>query len=518
MRERVVCSIDPERDRSPMTSTEVPAVRRVQVQVGGRNVLAEVEPSGEFCWVEVRGRRVRIPFKSASWSVNASTGVITELPPADDEVDEAEVTAARLRKVREAARRGPVPKSARESYLRARHREQLRATAEREFRSGLDEGRARLMARPLAERLSGADAEELIEFVMELVLSDRELRAGYRLAADLADEVDGAEAAELPESGQPVVPAPVEPVPTPPAAGDDLLAEAGRDVTAETLRSIRNEPSIAHLINLISEQVGEPSVFAEPSTEPTPVPMVAERPSGAQTDSERALSATETAVPPRALWVGTLSAGMVTMPVRLHSVHRDDHGVQTFSAHESDGGRIRHTRVCSECGEVVPADAVGRVRRSDGACLSHAEVKALDAESIKDLTVSEFVPAADVDVSLFESHYQLSPGRNGQRGYAAIAEALRAQDKIGVARVVLRSSERYAVVRAAEGRLFLSLLRWADQMREPVEVAPVMVSETEQRQAHDLVSSMSVGKFRHDQHPDRRDAAMVAAFDAKTVA
>jgi Holliday junction DNA helicase RuvB len=272
------------------------------------------------------------------------------------------------------------------------------------------------------------------------------------------------------------------------------VAEFGiADFLAQTDDEPEPEPTIGALIDSISSEIGELPVTFRPSDDTAPVVK------GAPVATQSAVS---TPVAPRALWSGTLSASMMSLPVRLHSLHSDDHGPKTHSVHDADGGKIRYQKVCAGCEQVIDTHDIGR---SDGCGhVSFEELTGLDAEALKDIAIESFVPAGDVDVALYESHYQVSSGKGGDRPYVLLRETLRSEEKVAVARLVLRSTERVAVVRVVENTLVLTLLRWADQMKATVDV-PDMVEFTaaEAEQARALVDAMSA-KFVHADHTDAR--------------
>jgi DNA end-binding protein Ku len=459
--------------------------RKATVLVNGRSVDVEVSKDGSEFRVPVGGGRfVSVPAtRSGSYTATLGAGG-TRVVEKADVPDEDEQVAIKARAVREAAARGPVPKDARPSIrrlativARREHDQHTRLAALSEFRK-----------LPLADRLTEADMPELLERVLGHVLGSDELRTQF---VTLCAMVDGQPV------GEPVAePSVLDRIPTwNQDADEDLFAEPATPAEPAPVAPCWDVP-ISELISDLDAEVGSHEA-ASVVTDPEPVVA-----------AQRAVQpVVSEPVAPRCLWVGTINAGMMSTPVRLYAAHTDRHGVELHQAHDKCGSRLSQRMLCKECGRVVDASEVGKCT-AEGQQVSRAQYLALAAEAIRAIDITDFVPAADIDLTvLAEATYTVGADKNGSKALGLMHAALRAEGRIGIGRVVLRSVERLVALCVLDGQLRVSLLRWADQLKPAVEVPTVDISESELDQARALIASMS-SKWNHEAYSDPRETAL----------
>jgi DNA end-binding protein Ku len=173
---------------------------------------------------------------------------------------------------------------------------------------------------------------------------------------------------------------------------------------------------------------------------------------------------------PRTLWNGSISFGLVNVPVALVPavVDRDLHFRQL---HEADGAPIEQVRVCAEEGTEVPFEEIGHgFELDDGrqVVLTDAELEAVAPGRTRTIDVQSFVDAGDVPPLLFDHPYWLVPsgaGEGGLRAYRLLVAVMERTGRAAIARFVLRTRERMALVRARDGRLECTTLRFGDELR-----------------------------------------------------
>lgn len=453
----------------------------VTIHINGRAV--EAVRDGDKLVIEVAGRKVRIPMDAKGVLSVPKQGrpTLESTPP---EPTEAMVDATKLRAVREAAKRPATPRNARESYLRARHAAAVRDAHTMGFRCGFAEGQSKLLGAPLADRITDADADQLLELVMQVVLDNEELRAGYRMACDLVDGDDVGSADVV------APPAPVEPTPVAPLV----------------------EPTIADLIASIDEAVGEQVSFAtETVIEPVPMVEVPEAPFVAPEAAQA-----PKAVATRSAWNGSVTFGLVNVPVKLYQQF-GDHGLDLHTCHASDGGKLKWLKVCDCCGESgISTTETGKKVSGADVWLTAEEVKSTQSTAPAEFCVDQFVDAGEIDLSLTERQFSVRADKKGDRGYSLLVDALRSTGKVAVGRIVLRTVESIAVLRVVEGELVVSTLKWADQVRDLGLEAPVEAAynDTEYQTALDLIGAMS-GKFSHGEYSDPQQARITELLEAK---
>jgi DNA end-binding protein Ku len=221
----------------------------------------------------------------------------------------------------------------------------------------------------------------------------------------------------------------------------------------------------------------------------------------------------------RSIWKGSISFGLVTIPVKLFSA-TEERDVQFNQVHAEDGGRIRYKRICEIDGKEVEYSDIAK-----GYQLSNGEVVVLTDEDFKDLPLAtsraidvlEFVPLEQVDPIYFAKSYYLEPERTGTKPYVLLRDALEQSDKVAVVKVALRQREQLATLRVRDGVFVLETMLWPDEIRVPefgfleedVEVRP-----QELTMAGSLIDSLTAD-FDPSQFADEYREALEAVISAK---
>jgi DNA end-binding protein Ku len=202
---------------------------------------------------------------------------------------------------------------------------------------------------------------------------------------------------------------------------------------------------------------------------------------------------------PRAIWNGSISFGLVNIPIKLYNaVSR-----KNVSFHQIDantGARIKMQRVSSKTGEEVPFEQIvkGYELSPDRYVLVEPqELDALDPESSHSIDIEEFVDLAEIDPIFFDAAYYVAPGKAAEKPYALLAKAMEEQGKVALARFVMRTKQYLAAVRAKEGMLLLSTMVYPDEVVPPEQlpelesVDSVKVNDKEVAMAAQLIDSLS---------------------------
>ncbi|OJU94953.1 MAG: Ku protein [Solirubrobacterales bacterium 67-14] len=170
----------------------------------------------------------------------------------------------------------------------------------------------------------------------------------------------------------------------------------------------------------------------------------------------------------RSIWNGTISFGLVKVPVKLYSAI-DPKGIAFREIHVKDTSLLQHRRVCKQENKVVERDEVAKgyeVRPGEYVLLSNEEVKAASGERPKTIEIDEFVDVEAIDPFFFNKSYFLGV-RDVEEPYALLAAALRESGKAGIGRFTFHNREYLVALRAGEDRLFLHTLRYEDEIIEP---------------------------------------------------
>ena len=198
---------------------------------------------------------------------------------------------------------------------------------------------------------------------------------------------------------------------------------------------------------------------------------------------------------PRPYWKGSISFGLVNVPVSLFPATRR-RDVQFHLYHDADGGRIREKRVCERDGKEIPWQHIVKgspVSKTQVATLTPEELRAAEPERDRTIAIEEFV-TLQMDPLQIDHSYHVVPDNRAAKAYALLAEALARTGQVAIARVVLSTKQHLCMVRSVDRRLLLTTLLWADEVLAAPDVPRSAVNGKELQMAEQLVKSMS-GKF-----------------------
>jgi DNA end-binding protein Ku len=201
----------------------------------------------------------------------------------------------------------------------------------------------------------------------------------------------------------------------------------------------------------------------------------------------------------RAIWSGTISFGLLNVPVKLYSAVAR-RGISLREIRESDGARIRHRRVAEGTDEEVPFGEIIKafeITPDRYVPLSKDEMAAFAPEKTRAIEVQDFVDLDQIDPIYFDSPYYLAPAGGAEKAYSLLAKAMEESGKVAIARFVFRNKEHLAALRANDGVLTLTTMRFADEVVSPAELEDVLpeskakVAEREVEMAEQLIDSLT---------------------------
>ncbi len=224
----------------------------------------------------------------------------------------------------------------------------------------------------------------------------------------------------------------------------------------------------------------------------------------------------------RPIWSGSVSFGLVNIPVKLFSaVSRKN--VRFNQIEATTGARIKQKRVSSVTGEEVDyAEIVKGYELPSGEYVTIApeELDALDPEAVKTIDLQEFVDLVDIDPVFYDSPYYLAPSPDTQKPYKLLVTAMEEAGKVGIAKFVMRSKQYLAAIRPVDGRLMLSTMVYADELVAPSAVElfdgldDVEVTDRELGMARQLISSLEAD-FEPEKFSDTYRLAVLEMIDRK---
>ncbi|MGI8993911.1 MAG: Ku protein [Nocardioidaceae bacterium] len=213
----------------------------------------------------------------------------------------------------------------------------------------------------------------------------------------------------------------------------------------------------------------------------------------------------------QAIWKGTISFGLVTIPIKVYSATAEK-DISFRQVHEADGGRIRYRRVCEIDGEEVPYSDIGKgYEMPDGrmVILNNEDFAELPLPTAKSIEVLEFVPSEQIDPLYFAKAYYLAADGPGAKPYVLLRDALTKTGQCALVKVAIRTKETLALVRERDGALVLQTMLWPDEVRGSEFAVPddsVDVKKQEVGMAESYIATLKADFDPDRYHSDYREA------------
>ncbi|HEY8428146.1 MAG TPA: Ku protein [Sandaracinaceae bacterium] len=224
-------------------------------------------------------------------------------------------------------------------------------------------------------------------------------------------------------------------------------------------------------------------------------------------------------VGPRAFWSGTLTFGLVSIPVDLYSAQRASGPHLRMLA--DDGTPLARVYVDPTDEREVSADEIVRgyeVEPEEHVVVSDEELEALEPEKSRDIHLRRFVPEDAISPVYFRRAYYLAPAGQSTRAYAVLAQTMERTRRAGVATFVMRGKEHLVAIFARGGVLRAQTLRFADEVRSPADVgleAPPAPSAEARRRMEKALAKLTTDTIPLEPFRDRRAEAIAALARAK---
>jgi DNA end-binding protein Ku len=224
----------------------------------------------------------------------------------------------------------------------------------------------------------------------------------------------------------------------------------------------------------------------------------------------------------RAIWTGSVSFGLLNVPVRLYSaVSRKSVSFRELRA--SDSSRVRHRRVAEADGEEVPYEEIVKgyeIAPEQYVVLTRDELEELDPQKTKAIEIQDFVDLDEIDPIYFDHPYYLGPDKGAEKAYALLVKAMADSNKVAIARFVLRNRENLAAIRPMGKVLTMATMRFADEVVAPDELEDVIpqngkkIEKREVEMAKQLIESLS-GEFDPEKYRDEYREELLALIERK---
>jgi DNA end-binding protein Ku len=224
-------------------------------------------------------------------------------------------------------------------------------------------------------------------------------------------------------------------------------------------------------------------------------------------------------MPPRAIWTGTISFGLVNVPVRMYSAVKE-RDVRFNLLHEPDGSPIGYRKVCKAEDKPVPDDEIVKafeVKKGEFVPVTDEDFAAVEAGlGGHTIEISDFVPYDDIDPISFERTYYLGPQDGSEKVYALLREAMERSGLAAIGSYVMRDKQHLGALRIRERTITLEQLYFADEIRPVDDIAPtgVRVGKRELEMATGLIDQFTAG-WDHEKYRDDYRKRLLEVIRAK---
>jgi DNA end-binding protein Ku len=221
----------------------------------------------------------------------------------------------------------------------------------------------------------------------------------------------------------------------------------------------------------------------------------------------------------RALWKGAISFGLVTIPVSLYPATRREE-LKFRLLRKSDQSPVNYKRVAEADNKEVPWDQIVKgyeYEKGKFVIVKDEDFARVDVEATQTVDILNFVALDEVDPLLFYKPYYLEAAKGGDKAYVLLRDALMESGKIAIAKVVIRTRQHLAAIKAQKKGLMLELMHFPEELldvsefKEPVEKA---VGKAEMQMAKQLIESMT-SEWHPDQYTDEYHKALEKMIDEK---
>lgn len=221
------------------------------------------------------------------------------------------------------------------------------------------------------------------------------------------------------------------------------------------------------------------------------------------------------------MWKGTISFGLVNIPIKLHAA-TENKDIKLRQLHEECNSPIEYKKRCPVCEREVENQEIVKAyeyAKNKFVVLDAEDLEALKKEQEdKSVEIMDFVKLEEIDPIYFERSYYMSPNEGGNKAYGLLRKALTDTGKIGVAKIIIRSKEQLAIVRVYKNILVMETIHFPDEVRNTQDVPNVPeeteLSKKEVSTAVTLIDQLTA-EFEPDKYKDEYRSALLDLIEAK---
>jgi len=224
----------------------------------------------------------------------------------------------------------------------------------------------------------------------------------------------------------------------------------------------------------------------------------------------------------RAIWKGSISFGLVNIPIALYSATRREE-LKFRLLRKTDLSPVNYKRVAEKDGKEVPWDQIVKgyeYEKGKYVVLKDEDFERVDLEATQTVDIKDFVDQDEIDPMYFYKPYYLEPQKGGDKAYALLRDALKDSNKVGIAKVVIKTRQYLAGVKPEDGTLVLELMHFADELADPDKLhvpKNTEIGKREMNMAKSLIDSMT-SKWDPEKYKDDYKEALMEVIEEKVEA
>ena len=221
---------------------------------------------------------------------------------------------------------------------------------------------------------------------------------------------------------------------------------------------------------------------------------------------------------PRSLWSGSISFGLVNVPVRLYSAI-EEHKLHFNLLHTKDDSPIGYEKICKKEDKPVPDDEIVKAfeyKKGQFVYVTDEDFEAAKVEGYKAIDITDFVPQEDIDPIYYAKTYYVGPDDGAERVYSLLVQAMEDSGLTALATFVMRDQQHLGALRVREGVIMLEQLHYADEIRplKEIKASKRKVDKKELQMAARLIDSFT-GDWQPRKYKDTYRDELMAVIEAK---
>ncbi len=224
----------------------------------------------------------------------------------------------------------------------------------------------------------------------------------------------------------------------------------------------------------------------------------------------------------KALWKGSISFGLVNIPVRLYS-GTSPHRIDLDMIRQKDQCPIQYVRVCKKDGKEVPWDEIAkgyRKENGDYVVLDKDDFKKASPEKTQTIDIFEFIKEEEIPSKYLEKPYIIEPAKEAKKVYALLREALKKSEKVGLCKFIMRTTEHLGILKVEDNVILLIQIRFNDELRDPGDAkipSNIKITKKELDMALSIIDQLT-GKFEPAKYKDTYKAELIKMIKKKATA